>query len=248
MSRTLSLRISTAILLGAAALAFTVGTAAERSAHRDSEAAHADEHASPLITTPPTVTSPPTGAADPSTPGPVPTSASGLSAPEGSAAREVAERGEHLEPTAVPTPVPADQATATPDADADAAEGSAAREAAERGEGTHSDEAGERLFGLTTESTALVTLAGLISLALILLLLLARSGPALAVTSAATAAFAAAAAALDTRESLHQQDLGQNGLLATAAGVAALHLLCALSALALLIYRQVSDKPVHPAT
>lgn len=248
MSRTHSLRISTAILLGAAALAFTAGTIAERSAHRDSEGAHADEHASAPITIQPTVTAPPT-ATDPSTPSPAPTSATGLNAPEGSTAREDAERAEHVDPPAVPTPVPTDQAAATPEApDASAPEGSTAREAAEHAEGTHSDEAGERLFGINTESTSLIALADLISLALILLLLLARPGPALAVTAGGTTAFAAAAAVLDVREALHQHDLDQSGLMVAAAAVAVLHLLCALTALALLTYRQAPSKPVRPAT
>lgn len=248
------LRIATAMLLGAAALAFTAGTAAERSSHHESPARRAVENAvaSTAPALPPVVPDP-TPASNPPTATPTAVAPSGLNAPEGSEAREAAEHA-----TAIPVPPASSASVATaaasvsPEpvpgaaaaADAPAPEGSAAREAAEGASGGEvSGEAGERLFGVNTESSALVALAAVISLLLLLLVLLAPTGAALRVVALLTVGFTGAATALDLREALHQHDLGQSGLVGAALGVGALHLLCALTAAALLTRPQ----PTRPA-
>lgn len=170
-------------------------------------------------------------------------STTGLKAPEGSKEREAAERAAR----ASATPRPAKTAVAspaTPEATTSPApalgsgapEGTAAREAAERaGTGHRSQEAGERLFGVNTESTGLVALALAASVVLLVLVLGVPSGRWLRTVALAVAAFTGAATALDVREVLHQHDLGQTGLAAAAGGVALLHLLGLLAAGALFV-------------
>lgn len=94
-------------------------------------------------------------------------------------------------------------------------------------------EAGERLFGINTESTGLVAAAVAASL-LLMVLLLITTGVALPAAASFTIGFTATAAALDIREAAHQHSIGQPGLTAAAIGIAGLHVLAGVAAIAVL--------------
>ena len=140
-------------------------------------------------------------------------------APEGSAAREAAEK----KPSTT-----AAKAVAT-----SAPEGSAAREAAEgRGESaTASGETTEKLFGIETESTGLVIAVVVLSLMLAAGLLVIRS-PLILVGAAAVVL---GATAFDIRELAHQIDESRNGVAVLAALTAVSHLAVAAVAAGLLL-------------
>ena len=139
-------------------------------------------------------------------------------APEGSAAREAAEK----KPSAT-----AAKAVATP-----APEGSAAREAAEGGVGSAaaSSETKEKLFGIETESTGLVIAVVLLSLILSAGLLVIRS-PLILI---AAAVVVLGATAFDVRELAHQIDESRNGVAVLAALTGVLHVAVAAVAAAVL--------------
>jgi predicted RND superfamily exporter protein len=178
--------------------------------------------------------------------------------PEGSAAREAAERSTPSTPstTAVLTSTPPTTTapTTTP-------EGSPAREAAERAARTTTSAApitvsqaptvplttpspattvvaartpvvGETLFGIRTESTGTTAAVVVALLAAALLALIARRRWMLL----GVAVFAVALAVLDAREALHQHDEGRSSLVLAALALAAGHL--AASGLGLISARQ----------
>ena len=240
-----TLRVLTAVLLGLSAGAFAAGTAAERASHHAREAGATP---APSVATPtpaPSVTAASAVPASSARPriSTNPTRDPRLSAPEGSKQREAGERAARLAKAsaqpratsrATAAVAPSPTTPSTPPPDALAPEGSAAREAAEGRRTSGNTEAGERLFGINTESRGLVGLAVVTSLVLLVLLVMIPAGRWAGAVAAATFAFALAATALDVREAVHQYDLAQTGLGAAALGVALLHLLTALGALALL--------------
>ncbi len=184
-------RIIVAALLAASAVVFAIGVSVERSQGES----HSDAPA----------TSQPLGKA--------------TLAPEGSAAREAAEK----KPSTT-----AAKAVAT-----SAPEGSAAREAAEgRGESaTASGEITEKLFGIETESTGLVVAVVVLSLMLAAGLLVIRS-PLILVGAAVVVL---GATAFDIRELAHQIDESRNGVAVLAALTAVSHLAVAAVASGLLL-------------
>jgi hypothetical protein len=168
---------------------------------------------------------------------------SDLSAPEGSEAREAAERVPEVSSDEAEKGEPESGLTTTVRTtapDAAAPEGSAAREAAEHA-GSGTSEAGERLFGLDTESTWVVGTVDLITAALALLILVAPAPGVLGGVALVAAGFSGAATGLDIREALHQHDEARAGLVGAAVGVAVLHVLCALVASALFVRRRAGS-------
>jgi Flp pilus assembly protein TadB len=111
-----------------------------------------------------------------------------------------------------------------------ATEGSEEREAAERRERTQTAESSEsnteELFGVNTESTALVVAAVAVSLLLAAAVLAVRS----AVIVPLIVVVALGAAVFDVREVVHQIDESRSGVATLAALTAALHFLTVLLA------------------
>ena len=244
-------RTTTAGLLALGAVMFTVGTAIEQAGHVETAAQHAGENRAPASSPSPVPSRTPASVATTAsppiarpTPKPAPARDPGLSAAEGSKEREAAEHRKRVASAstaaaAVRGPAPRASATlgasalastavatAVAVADAKASEGSAAREAAEVASGygapTHG-EAGERLFGVNTESTPIVVAADLLALVLIGLVLL-LTGAALRLAGLAVAVSGLGAVGLDIREAIHQHGLGRSGLVVLVLGVALLHL------------------------
>jgi hypothetical protein len=221
------LRTVAAVVVGLAAALFTLGTLVERSGHIDATPRPVPSPVSTSAPPTPAVTATRPQARRPSTP---PTKDPGLSAPEGSAEREAAEkraRAAKAHPTSIPsTPArsapaatPEPSPTTPPVPDLSAPEGSAEREAAEGAAGTPS----ERIFGINTESTALVVAADLLALVLLSAVLLVRPRRPLRLVALTIVVTSAAAVAFDVREALHQHAIGRSGLLALVVLVAVAH-------------------------
>lgn len=244
------LRVLTAVLLGASAVAFAAGTSAERAQHHDvplaeptpteSASLQPSNHVTPTASASSRAGVKPSATRDPR-----------LSAPEGSKEREAGERAARkaaaeaaaraaasarasaLAAGRTPPPLAASP-TPTVTADASAPEGSAARESSERAGATSATESSERLFGINPESTGLVDLAVASTLLILLLVLLLPLGTLLQLAVLGAIGFCLAATGLDIREALHQQSLRQTGLMWAAIGVAALHVVAAIAAALLL--------------
>lgn len=160
--------------------------------------------------------------------------ASGLSAPEGSAAREAAERGAPTTPTTSPPATTATTAAAT-------ATTSSPPTTASTTPTTSNRLVGETLFGVHTESSG-TTAAGvaILLVAGAIVLLTGRRWVFVAV-----ALIVAAFAFLDIREALHQHDEARASLVAAAVALAVAHLTA--SALALVAARANAGATGVPA-
>ena len=247
------LRVGAAALLLASGVAFLIGSHEERAGHHETAAEHAMETAPTPSGAPapsPTLAAPtPTHAAV----APTATKDPRLSAPEGSKEREAGERAaRQAKASAAPTrasaaptvTASAHLAEAVPSATAtQAPEGSAAREAAERADngstpgGTASPvESSERLFGINTESTALIGAALAVTSALALLLLFAPSRRLRRITAGAAVLFCLSASALDVREVTHQQALGRTHVVVAAVIVLLLHVIAGVLSALVVVY------------
>ena len=215
-------RIIVAVLLVASAVVFAIGVSVERSQGESHSDAPVGGQSLGNATSAPEGSAAREGAERTT----VATKAVATSAPEGSAAREAAEK----KPSAT-----AAKAVATP-----APEGSAAREAAEGGVGSAaaSSETKEKLFGIETESTGLVIAVVLLSLILSAGLLVIRS-PLILI---AAVVVVLGATAFDVRELAHQIDESRNGVAVLAALTGVLHVaVAAVAAVVLFVERPKRD-------
>ena len=213
------------ILLVISAAAFAVGVGLERSRHHESSsesrAAHAAEAGSE------TVSGAGTTAAPAGEPGPAAgETGEGAPATDTGEAAPLTDTGE----AAPLTDTGGGSAIAPP-------EGTTAAAAAPTA--IPSAETGEKLLGISTESTGLVVLAVAVSILLAVLLWLRGGAP---VLLAGAVAAGLAFAAFDVREAVHQSDVSDRALLAIAVAVAALHLAVALAAARVLAGRRGGDE------
>lgn len=206
-------RIIVAALLIASAVVFAIGVSVERSQAEQHSDAPAGGQSLGNATLAPEGSAAREGAEKTI----AATKAVATSAPEGSAAREAAEK----KPSA----------TAAKPLTTAAPEGSAAREAAEGGGSSGaSGERAEKLFGIRTESTGLVIAVVVLSLILAAGMLIVRS-PLILV---AAAVVVLGATAFDIRELAHQIDESRNGVAVLAGLTGVLHIAVAAVAAGLL--------------